>query len=53
MDLAADHAGSDKGGLRFLAVRREPGIPVNPNVYEVGDAAVFLELPAASLRYPV
>ena len=43
-----------EGGLRLLAVRRVPGNYVdNENVYEVGDAAVFLEPPAASLRYPI
>jgi len=36
-----------RGGLQLLAVRRVPGIRVNPYIYEVGDAAVFLEPPAA------
>ena len=29
-----------------------PGIQVNPYLYEVGGAAVFLEPPAARTRYP-
>jgi len=42
-----------EGGLRLLAARRVPGdYADNEKVYEVGDAAVFLEPAAACPRYP-
>ena len=54
MDHAKDH-GYERGGFRFLALRREPrGFPSESivqtiDVYQVGGAAVFLEPPAVPL----
>jgi len=49
--------GAREGGFRLLAVRRVPRLPSIPGipeiVYEVGNAAVFLEFPMACLRYPI